>query len=49
MPIAETPWRYAFFADLIFDNYKDYENSLNEIASQVESIKILGEYKKSKR
>jgi len=49
MPIAETPWRYAFFADLIFDNYIDYENSLNEIASQVESIKIIGEYKRSKR
>ena len=49
MPIAETPWRYAFFADLIFDKYEDYETSLNEISSMVESIKILGEYKKSKR
>jgi len=49
MPIVETPWRYAFFADLIFDKYEDYETSLNEISSMVESIKILGEYKKSKR
>ena len=49
MPIVETPWRYAFFADLIFDDYKDYENSLNEISQLVESIKILGEYKRSKR
>lgn len=49
MPIAETPWRYAFFADLIFDVYEDYENSLNEISALVESIKILGEYKRSKR
>ncbi len=49
MPIAETPWRYAFFADLIFDKYEDYEKSLDEISSMVESIKILGEYKKSKR
>lgn len=49
MPIIETPWRYAFFADLVFDDYKNYEKSLEEIAHQVESIKILGEYKKSKR
>lgn len=49
MPIIETPWRYAFFADLIFDKYEDYENSLNEIAPLVQSIKIIGEYKRSKR
>lgn len=49
MPVIETPWRYAFFADLIFSSYEDYENSLNEIAPLVESIKIIGEYKRSKR
>jgi len=49
MPIIETPWRYAFFADLIFDRYEDYEKSLDKISSMVESIKIVGEYKKSKR
>ncbi|MDT0553486.1 prephenate dehydratase [Urechidicola vernalis] len=49
MPVIETPWRYAFFADLIFDKYEDYENSLNDIAPLVQSIKIIGEYKKSKR
>jgi prephenate dehydratase len=49
LPIVETPWRYAFFADLIFDKYEDYEKSLDEISPLLESIKILGEYKKSKR
>ena len=49
MPVINTPWKYAFFADLIFDDYKDYEKSLDEISNQIESIKILGEYKRSKR
>lgn len=49
MPVIETPWRYAFFADLVFDDYKDYKNSLDSISSKVESLKILGEYSRSKR
>lgn len=49
MPVIETPWRYAFFADLIFDDYNDYQNSLNDISSKTESLKILGEYKQGKR
>lgn len=49
MPVIETPWRYAFFADLIFDDYTNYQNSLNDILSKTESLKILGEYNKGKR
>lgn len=49
MPVIETPWKYSFFADLIFDDYKNYEKSLDQIASQTESLKIVGEYKRSKR
>ncbi|AOW20559.1 prephenate dehydratase [Urechidicola croceus] len=49
MPVIETPWRYAFFADLIFDKYEDYERSLNQIELKVETLKILGEYSRNKR
>lgn len=49
MPVIETPWKYAFFADFIFNSYADYYNAMNEIKDKVEMLKVLGEYTKSKR
>jgi prephenate dehydratase len=49
MPVIETPWKYAFFADFIFDSYADYYNAINEIKGKVETLKVLGEYNKGKR
>ncbi|MFK5957237.1 MAG: prephenate dehydratase [Lutibacter sp.] len=49
MPVIETPWKYAFFADFTFDSYADYYNAINEIKGKVETLKILGEYNKGKR
>ncbi|ANW94982.1 prephenate dehydratase [Wenyingzhuangia fucanilytica] len=48
LPIIETPWEYAFFADLIFDDYQEYKNAMVDIRSKVSSLKILGEYKNNK-
>ncbi len=49
MPVIETPWSYAFFADFIFKSYADYYNAIDEIKDKVETLKVLGEYSKSKR
>ena len=49
MPVIETPWKYAFFADFIFNSYADYYNALHEVKDKVEHLKVLGEYTKSKR
>ncbi|NOR29381.1 MAG: prephenate dehydratase [Lutibacter sp.] len=49
MPVIETPWKYAFFADFTFDSYADYYDAINEIKGKVETLKILGEYNKGKR
>ena len=49
MPVIETPWKYAFFADFTFNSYADYFNAMNEIKDKVEMLKVLGEYTKSKR
>ena len=49
MPVIDTPWKYSFFADFIFNSYADYYNALNEIKEKVETLKVLGEYNKSKR
>lgn len=49
LPVIETPWKYAFFADFVFNNYADYFNALEDIKSKVEKLQVLGEYTKSKR
>ena len=49
MPVIETPWKYAFFADFIFDSYADYFNAVSEVQEKVEMLQILGEYNKGKR
>jgi prephenate dehydratase len=49
MPVIDTPWKYAFFADFIFNSYADYFNAINEVKTKVEELKILGEYNKGKR
>lgn len=46
LPIIDQPWEYAFFADLVFDDYREYKNALKDIRSKVSSCKILGEYSK---
>ena len=49
MPIIDTPWKYAFFVDFIFNDYSLYSLAMEEIKDKVLTLKILGEYTKSKR
>jgi len=49
MPVIETPWKYAFFADFTFNKYGDYYNAINKVKEKVEMLQILGEYNKGKR
>ncbi|MCK5638055.1 MAG: prephenate dehydratase [Flavobacteriaceae bacterium] len=44
MPIVDKPWSYAFFIDLIIDDFKLYENALHLIGKKVNHLRILGEY-----
>jgi prephenate dehydratase len=48
LPKIETPWRYAFFVDVTFDNYKDFQKAKSIIKIMAEHFKILGEYKNAK-
>ncbi len=48
LPIIDKPWEYAFFADLVFEDYEEYKNAIADIKSKVSSLKILGEYKDNK-
>ena len=48
LPIVETPWKYAFFVDVTFDNYSDFNKAKSLIEIMGEGFKILGEYKNAK-
>ncbi len=45
LPVIETPWKYSFFVDVTFDEYKNYEKVKTIIEIMAEEFKILGTYK----
>ncbi len=49
LPKIETPWKYAFFVDVTFDVYTDYEKAVSILKLMAENFKTLGEYKNARR
>ena len=48
LPKIETPWKYAFFVDVTFDDYSDYEKAKSIMKIMAQDFKILGEYVNAK-
>lgn len=48
LPKIETPWKYAFFVDVTFEDYKDYQKAHAIMHIMAENFKVLGEYKNAK-
>ena len=48
LPKIETPWKYAFFVDVTFTDYKTYEKALAIMQLMAENFKVLGEYKNAR-
>lgn len=44
LPKIETPFQYAFFVDITFDDYKDYQKGKQLLEIMTTNFKILGEY-----
>ena len=44
IPIIETPWKYSFFIDTTFSNYKKYKEAIKKVSSQSEMVKEFGIY-----
>lgn len=49
LPIIETPWKYSFFVDVTFEDYKDFAKAKSVLNIMTQGLKILGEYKNAKR
>ncbi|MEZ2415322.1 prephenate dehydratase [Muriicola sp. E247] len=45
LPIIETPWKYAFFVDVTFEDYKQFAKAKSLLQIMSEDFKVLGEYK----
>jgi len=45
LPIIETPWKYAFFVDVTFENYENFAKGKSLLEIMSEDFRVLGEYK----
>lgn len=48
LPKIETPWKYAFFVDVTFEDYKHFKKAKSVMQIMAEQFKILGEYKNTR-
>jgi len=48
LPVIDQPWKYAFFVDTTFDDYKDYQKAVSILEIMSTEFKILGEYQNQK-
>ncbi len=48
LPIIESPWKYAFFVDVTFDGYANFEKAKALLGIMSEDFKVLGEYKNAR-
>ncbi|HRF67939.1 MAG TPA: prephenate dehydratase [Muribaculum sp.] len=44
MPIVGREWEYRFYADLTFDSYARYRQSIEAVRPLINDLRILGEY-----
>ena len=45
MPIIETPWKYSFFVDVVFDDKQRFLKAMEIVEAITEHLKVLGIYK----
>jgi len=44
IPIIETPWKYSFFIDTTFSDYKKYKEAIKKVSLESEMVKEFGVY-----
>ncbi|TDQ30649.1 prephenate dehydratase [Zeaxanthinibacter enoshimensis] len=48
LPVIESPWKYAFFVDVTFEEYRNFEKAKALLGIMSEDFRVLGEYKNAK-
>lgn len=49
LPVIETPWKYSFFVDITFEEYKEYKKAASILEIMAEEFKVLGTYKNGRK
>ena len=49
LPVIESLWKYSFFVDVTFDDYKDYKKAIAIIEIMASEFKVLGAYKNGRK
>lgn len=49
LPVIETPWKYAFFVDVTFDDYGQFAKAKSLLEIMSEDFQVLGEYKNARK
>lgn len=44
LPIIDVPWKYAFFVDVTFDDYQQFDKAKSLLKIMSEDFRVLGEY-----
>ncbi|MCL6268104.1 prephenate dehydratase [Flagellimonas myxillae] len=45
LPVIDTPWKYAFFVDVTFEEYNHFAKAKSLLEIMSEDFRLLGEYK----
>ncbi|MGB1268238.1 MAG: prephenate dehydratase [Flavobacteriaceae bacterium] len=48
LPVFDSPWQYAFFIDVVFDDYVLFSEVVTMLKKIVKHFKVLGEYRTNK-
>lgn len=48
LPVIETPWKYAFFVDVTFEEYAQFAKAKALLEIMSEDFRVLGEYKNAR-
>ncbi|MBX2829370.1 MAG: prephenate dehydratase [Flavobacteriaceae bacterium] len=49
LPLLGTPWKYAFFVDVIFEDSQQFYSAMDELEGVVKELKIVGTYTQNKK
>jgi len=49
VPLQNSKWTYAFFLDLVFDNFNTFKSCLKDLESISYNFKVLGLYKQAEK
>ncbi len=49
LPLLGTPWKYAFFVDVVFETPQQFYTAMDELEGVVKELKIIGTYTQNRK